>query len=34
MTGGGGMGAASYVYNVAPKDGTVIGLFHEALGRG
>jgi tripartite-type tricarboxylate transporter receptor subunit TctC len=27
---GGGMVAASYVYNVAPKDSTVIGLFHEA----
>ncbi len=30
MTGGGGMVAANYVYNVAPKDGTSIGLFHEA----
>ena len=30
MTGGGGMVAANYVYNVAPKDGTAVGLFHEA----
>jgi tripartite-type tricarboxylate transporter receptor subunit TctC len=30
MPGGGGMVAANYMYNVAPKDGTVIGLFHEA----
>jgi tripartite-type tricarboxylate transporter receptor subunit TctC len=30
MTGGGGMVAANYMYNVAPKDGTVVGLFHEA----
>jgi tripartite-type tricarboxylate transporter receptor subunit TctC len=30
MTGGGGMVAANYMYNVAPRDGTVIGLFHEA----
>src|SRR5687768_16382821 len=30
MPGGGGMVAANYMFNVAPKDGTVIGLFHEA----
>lgn len=30
MTGGGGMVAANYMYNVALKDGTVVGLFHEA----
>jgi tripartite-type tricarboxylate transporter receptor subunit TctC len=30
MPGGGGLVAANYVFSVAPKDGTVIGLFHEA----
>jgi tripartite-type tricarboxylate transporter receptor subunit TctC len=30
MPGGGGMVAANHVFNAAPKDGTVIGLFHEA----
>jgi len=30
MPGGGGMVAANYMFNVAPKDGTVVGLFHEA----
>src|SRR5437773_2582825 len=30
MPGGGGMVAANYMFNVAPKDGTMIGLFHEA----
>ena len=30
MPGGGGLVAANYVFNAAPKDGTVIGLFHEA----
>jgi tripartite-type tricarboxylate transporter receptor subunit TctC len=30
MPGGGGLIAANYLFNVAPKDGTVIGLFHEA----
>ena len=30
MPGGGGLIAANHVFNAAPKDGTVIGLFHEA----
>jgi len=30
MPGGGGLIAANYMFNAAPKDGTVIGLFHEA----
>jgi tripartite-type tricarboxylate transporter receptor subunit TctC len=30
MPGGGGLVAANNLFNVAPKDGTVIGLFHEA----
>ncbi|MBI2189456.1 MAG: hypothetical protein HYU37_20355 [Acidobacteria bacterium] len=30
MPGGGGLVAANHVYSAAPKDGTVIGLFHEA----
>jgi tripartite-type tricarboxylate transporter receptor subunit TctC len=30
MPGGGGLVAANYLFNAAPKDGTVIGLFHEA----
>ena len=30
MPGGGGLVAANYMYNIAPKDGTVIGIFHEA----
>ena len=30
MPGGGGLVAANHLFNVAPKDGTVIGLFHEA----
>ncbi len=30
MPGGGGLVAANHVFNAAPKDGTVIGLFHEA----
>jgi tripartite-type tricarboxylate transporter receptor subunit TctC len=30
MPGGGGLVAANYLFSVAPKDGTVIGLFHEA----
>jgi tripartite-type tricarboxylate transporter receptor subunit TctC len=28
--GGGGLVAANHLFNTAPKDGTVIGLFHEA----
>jgi tripartite-type tricarboxylate transporter receptor subunit TctC len=30
MPGGGGLVAANHVFNAAPKDGTSIGLFHEA----
>jgi tripartite-type tricarboxylate transporter receptor subunit TctC len=30
MPGGGGLVAANHVFNAAAKDGTVIGLFHEA----
>lgn len=30
MPGGGGLVAANYIFNAAPRDGTVIGLFHEA----
>ena len=30
MPGGGGLVAANHVFNAASKDGTVIGLFHEA----
>ena len=30
MPGGGGLVAANYVFSAAAKDGTVIGLFHEA----
>ena len=30
MPGGGGLVAANHLFNAAPKDGTVIGLFHEA----
>jgi len=30
MPGGGGLVAANHVFSAAPKDGTVIGLFHEA----
>jgi len=30
MAGGGGLVAANYVFSAAPRDGTVIGLFHEA----
>jgi tripartite-type tricarboxylate transporter receptor subunit TctC len=30
MPGGGGLVAANYIFNAAPKDGSVIGLFHEA----
>jgi len=30
MPGGGGLVAANHVFNAAPKDGTAIGLFHEA----
>ena len=30
MPGGGGLVAANHLFNVAPKDGSVIGLFHEA----
>ena len=30
MPGGGGLVAANHVFNAAPKDGTTIGLFHEA----
>lgn len=30
MPGGGGLVAANHMFNAAPKDGTAIGLFHEA----
>ena len=30
MPGGGGLVAANHLFSAAPKDGTVIGLFHEA----
>ena len=30
MPGGGGLVAANHIFNAATKDGTVIGLFHEA----
>jgi hypothetical protein len=30
MPGGGGLVAANHVFNAAAKDGTVVGLFHEA----
>jgi tripartite-type tricarboxylate transporter receptor subunit TctC len=30
MPGGGGLVAANHLFNASPKDGTVIGLFHEA----
>src|SRR5687767_16040934 len=30
MPGGGGLVAANHIFNAASKDGTVIGLFHEA----
>ena len=30
MPGGGGLVAANYLFNLASKDGTMIGLFHEA----
>jgi hypothetical protein len=30
IPGGGGLVAANHLFNTAPKDGTVIGLFHEA----
>jgi tripartite-type tricarboxylate transporter receptor subunit TctC len=30
MPGGGGLVAANHVFSAAPKDGTVMGLFHEA----
>jgi tripartite-type tricarboxylate transporter receptor subunit TctC len=30
MPGGGGLVAANHLFNAAPKDGSVIGLFHEA----
>lgn len=30
MPGGGGLVAANHLFNAAPKDGTVMGLFHEA----
>jgi tripartite-type tricarboxylate transporter receptor subunit TctC len=30
MPGGGGLVAANHVFSAAPKDGTAIGLFHEA----
>ena len=30
MPGGGGLVAANHLFNAAPKDGTVLGLFHEA----
>lgn len=30
MPGGGGLVAANHVFSAAPKDGTTIGLFHEA----
>ena len=30
MPGGGGLVAANHLFNAAPKDGTAIGLFHEA----
>jgi tripartite-type tricarboxylate transporter receptor subunit TctC len=30
MPGGGGFLAANHIFNAASKDGTVIGLFHEA----
>ena len=30
MPGGGGLVAANHVFSAAPKDGTAVGLFHEA----
>lgn len=30
MPGGGGLVAANFLYNTAPKDGATLGLFHEA----
>ena len=30
MPGGGGLVAANHVFSAAAKDGTIIGLFHEA----
>jgi len=30
MPGGGGLVAANHVFSAAPRDGTVVGLFHEA----
>lgn len=30
MPGGGGLVAANHMFNAAPRDGTVIGVFHEA----
>ena len=30
MPGGGGLVAANHAFSAAPKDGTVVGLFHEA----
>jgi tripartite-type tricarboxylate transporter receptor subunit TctC len=31
MPGAGGLAAANYIYNVAPKDGTVIGIFNKGV---
>src|SRR5215218_9665215 len=31
MPGAGGLRAANHLYNVAPKDGTVIGIFDQAV---
>ena len=32
MEGGTGLTLANYLYNVAPKDGTAFGIFHERMG--
>ena len=31
MPGAGGLVAANHIYNVAPKDGTVIGMFNQSM---
>src|SRR3954467_5264423 len=34
MPGGGGMNAANHIYNIAPKDGTALGIIVSAIALG